>query len=102
MQPTAAAEAHASRVLAGDAAARADLMPDAPVEPGDLYDRLLAGPFRGFELVAHARIGAYHIFKTRYIGPTTVVVQERWVRGPDGAWRIHEAELARAGTGAEG
>jgi hypothetical protein len=98
MEPTAAAEAHAARVLARDAAARRALVPDAPVEPGDLYERLLAGPFRRFELVAHARIGAHHIFKTRYVGPTTLVVQERWVRGSDGAWRIHEAELARVGT----
>jgi hypothetical protein len=98
MEPTAAAEAHAARVVARDAAARTALVPDATVEPADLYERLLAGPFRGFELVAHARIGAYHIFKTRYVGPTTLVVQERWVRGHDGAWRIHEAELARLTT----
>ena len=25
----------------------------------------------GFELVAHARIGAHHIFKTKFVGPTT-------------------------------
>jgi hypothetical protein len=102
MEPTAAAEAHAARVVAGDAAARAALVPDAPIEPGDLYDRLLGGAFRGFELVAHARIGAYHIFKTRYVGPTTLVVQERWVRGDDGTWRIHEAELARVATEDDG
>jgi hypothetical protein len=86
MEPTAAAEAHAARVVAGDAAARAALVPDAPIEPGDLYDRLLGGAFRGFELVAHARIGAYHIFKTRYVG----------------TWRIHEAELARVATEDDG
>jgi hypothetical protein len=102
MEPTAAAEAHAARVVAGDAAIRTVLMPEAPIEPGDLYDRLLAGPFRRFELVAHARVGAHHIFKTRYVGPTTLVVQERWVRGNDGTWRIHEAELARVATEDEG
>jgi hypothetical protein len=102
MEPTAAAEAHAARIVAGDAGARTALVPDAPVEPGDLYERLLAGSFRRFELVAHARIGAYHIFKTRYVGPITLVVQERWVRGDDGAWRIHEAELARVATEDEG
>jgi hypothetical protein len=102
MEPTAAAEAHASRVVARDVTARAALAPAAPIEPGNLYDRLLAGPFRRFELVAHARIGAHHIFKTRYVGPTTLVVQERWVRGDDGAWRIHEAELARVATEDEG
>ena len=32
----------------------------------------------GFELVAHARIGAHHIFKTKFMGPTTLVVQARW------------------------
>jgi hypothetical protein len=102
MEPSAAAEAHAARVVAGDVAARTVLVPEAPVEPGDLYDRLLAGPFRRFELVAHARIGAHHIFKTRYVGPTTLVVQERWVQGADGTWRIHETELARVAAGDDG
>ena len=46
MEPTAAAEAHAARVVARDAAARTALVPDATVEPADLYERLLAGPFR--------------------------------------------------------
>jgi hypothetical protein len=97
-EPGAAAEAHARRVVAGDPGARAALVPNATLEPTDLYERLLAGRFRGFEIVAHARIGAYRIFKTRYLGPTTYVVQERWVRGTDGQWRIHEAELARVAT----
>ncbi len=97
--PGEAVEAHAARVLRGEPAARADLAPGAEVVPADLYDRLLAGGFRGFELVAHARVGAHHVFKTRYRGPTTLVVQERWVREPDGIWRIHEAELARVAVG---
>ena len=94
-EPGAAVDAHARRVVAGDPGARADLVPDATLEPAGLYERLLEGRFRGFEVVAHARVGAYHIFQTKYLGPTTFVVQERWVRGVDGQWRIHEAELAR-------
>ena len=63
--------------------------------PPDLVDRLLDGAFRGFELVAHARIGAHHIFKTKYLGRPTLVVQTRWVpTGPE-VWRIVEVELAR-------
>lgn len=94
-EPQAAVNAHACRVVAGDAGVRADLAPDAILEPAQLYDRLLDARFRGFEVVAHARVGAYHIFKTKYLGPTIFVVQERWVQGADGRWRIHEAELAR-------
>ena len=99
-EPGATVDAHARRVVASDPGARADLVPDATLEPAELYDRLLDARFRGFEVVAHARVGAYHIFKTRYLGPTVFVVQERWVRGADGQWRIHEAELARVTTGA--
>jgi hypothetical protein len=95
----AAVEAHACRVLARDPAARADLDGGAEVEPADLFERLLEGGFRRFELVAHARIGAHHVFKTKYVGPTTMVVQARWVRDPEGRWRIHEAELARVAAG---
>jgi hypothetical protein len=99
-EPVAAAEAHARRVVAGDPGARADLVADATLEPAALYERLLDTRFRDFEIVAHARIGAYHVFKTRYLGPTTFVVQERWVQAADGRWRIHEAELTRVATGA--
>ncbi len=94
----ATVEAHARRLVSGDAAARADLAPNATIDPPDLFGRLLGGGLRDFELVAHARIGAYHLFKTRYRGPTTFVVQERWVRGVDGQWRVHEAELARVAS----
>jgi hypothetical protein len=98
----AAVDAHARQVLAGDAAARADLVSDVLVEPSDLYDRLLQGSFRGFEVVGHARLGAYHIFKTKYVGPITLVIQERWVQGGDGVWRVHEVELARVAVEAPG
>jgi hypothetical protein len=99
----AAIEAHARRVLAGDASPRADLAPSAAIEPPDLFDRLVAGGLRDFDLVAHARIGAYHLVKTRYRGPTrTLVVLERWVRGDDGQWRVHEAALVRAAAGDAG
>jgi hypothetical protein len=97
-----AIEAHAHRVVAGDANPRADLAPSANIEPPDLFERLLTGGFRDFDLVAHARIGAYHLVKTRYRGPTTLVVQERWVRGGDGRWRVHEAVLVRVASGDAG
>jgi hypothetical protein len=98
----AAIEAHARRAVAGDAGIRADLAPGAEVEPPDLFDRLLGGGFRDFDVVAHARIGAYHLVKTRYRGPTTLVVLERWVRGGDGPWRVHEASIVRVAAGDAG
>ena len=93
------ARAHAGRVVAADPEARADLAPGSAVDPLDLLDRLLRGRFSGFELVAHARIGAHHVLKTRYDGPTTMVVQARWVQDADRRWRIHEAEIARVAPG---
>jgi hypothetical protein len=51
--------------------------------------------FRGTELVAHARIGTHHIFKTKFVGTTTVVVQARWAADAAGRWLIREAEVAR-------
>ena len=98
----AAIDSHARRVLAGDAGLRADLAPSAEIEPPDLIERLLASGLRDFEVVAHARIGAYHLVKTRYRGRTTLVVQERWVRGGDGQWRVHEALLVRVADGDSG
>lgn len=95
----AAVREHARRVTARDPGARQDLAPGAELNPGDLLDRLLQDEFRAFELVAHARIGAHHVFKTRYVGPRTMVVQARWVRSPDGRWQIHEAEVVRVAEG---
>ena len=86
---------HARRVVAGEARAREDLAPDAQVEPPDLIERLLAWQFRASDLVAHARIGAHHIVKTKYEGPMTVVVQARWVRNAAGQWQMVDAEIAR-------
>jgi hypothetical protein len=40
-------------------------------------------------------IGAHHVFKTKFVGPTTLVVQARWVAEAGGPWRIREAEVAR-------
>jgi hypothetical protein len=94
--PAEAARAHAARLLERDPRAGEDLAAGAALEPPDLLERLLAARFRTFELVAHARIGAHHIFKTRLVGPSTVVVQARWAADADGVWRIREAEVARA------
>jgi len=99
IDPETAVRAHARRVVAGDPRAVEDIAPGARLEPADLLDRLLGGGFQDFELVAHARIGAYHFFKTKYVGSTTIVVQARWTRTADEGWRIQEAEVARVMTG---
>ena len=91
----AAVEAHARRVVAGDVAAREDLAPDAPVEPADLLDRLLGARLSGYQRVAHARIGGYHVVKVRYVGAPSLVVQACWARDAEGRWRVREAELTR-------
>lgn len=100
--PEDAARAHAARIVGRDSGAREDLAPGAEVVPSDLLDWLLAHTFREFELVAHARIGAHHIFKTKYVGATTLVVQARWAEDPGGPWRIREAEVARVESGQAG
>ncbi len=91
----AAVQAHARRVLTRDSAARDDLAPGAELSPPDLLDRLLQADFETFDLVAHAKIGAHHVFKTKLVGPILVVVQARWAEDPDGRWRIREAEISR-------
>jgi hypothetical protein len=66
------------------------------VDPPDLLARLAGARFHGFDVVAHARIGGHHIFKTRFDGPVTVVVQARWAPiGVAGGWQMVEAEVAR-------
>jgi hypothetical protein len=94
-EPEKAARAHAARIVGHDAGAREDLAPGAEITPPDLVTWLVGRGFREFELVAHARIGAHHIFKTKFVGPTTLVVQARWAADDDGRWRIREAEVAR-------
>ena len=94
-EPELMARSHAARVVARDPRARVDLEPGAEIAPPDLVEWLVSQSFTGFELVAHARIGAHHIFKTKFIGPVLVVVQARWVADAGGTWRIREAEIAR-------
>jgi hypothetical protein len=98
----AAVDAHARRLVAGDAAARDDLAPDAPIEPADLLDRLLGARLHGFHRVAHARIGAYHVVKVRYVGAPSLVVQACWARDVEGRWRVREVELTRVAVEDEG
>lgn len=100
--PERAARAHAQRIVGREPRAREDLVPGAEVTPPDLVEWLLAHPFASFELVAHARIGAHHIFKTKFVGPTTLVVQARWAADAGGLWRIREAEVARVEGGLAG
>ena len=89
---------HARRLAAGDAGALDDIAPGASVEPPDLLHGLLIERFGRFDVVAHARIGAYHIFKTKLVGSRTVVVQARWAQDAAGRWRIAEAEVARVAS----
>jgi hypothetical protein len=91
-----AAQGHAERIVRRDPRAMDDLAPGAEVAPPDLLQWLLGHSFLGFELVAHARIGAHHVFKTKFVGAaTTLVVQARWVADGDGRWSIREAEVTR-------
>lgn len=102
-EPDRAARTHAERIVNRDRQALADVAPGAEVAPPDLIEWLMGCEFRGAELVAHARIGTHHIFKTKFVGTTTVVVQARWVADAAGRWRVAEAEVARvegAPTGA--
>ena len=99
-EPEKAARAHAARIVGHDAGAREDLAPGAEITPPDLVAWLVGRGFREFELVAHARIGAHHIFKTKFVGATTIVVQARWAADATGRWLIREAEVVRA-EGAE-
>jgi hypothetical protein len=101
-EPVEAVRAHAERIVAGDGRAHLDVAPGAEVTPPDLVEWLLTQSFVGFELVAHARIGGHHIFKTKFVGPTTVVIQGRWAAEPRGCWRIREAEVARVDGGPPG
>jgi hypothetical protein len=92
--PEQAARTHAARIVGRDVRAAEDLAPGAEITPPELVEWLVTREFREFELVAHARIGAHHIFKTKFVGPTTLVVQARWA-AVDGRWLIREAEVAR-------
>jgi len=100
--PEPAARSHAERVVGRDPRAHEDLASEAEISPPDLVGWLLMHPFTGFELVAHARIGAHHIFKTKFLGPTTLVVQARWAADAAGSWRIREAEVTRTEGGPAG
>ena len=90
-----AAREHAARVIRTDPHASDDLASSVQLTPPDLLERLAGWRFDGFELVAHARIGAHHVFKTKYVGPTTVVVQAHWAQNAVGVWQILDAEIAR-------
>jgi hypothetical protein len=95
VEPERMARRHAERVVGRDPRAHEDLASGAEITPADLVEWLLARPFSGFEIVAHARIGSHHIFKTKFIGPTSLVIQARWAADAGGSWRIREAEVAR-------
>jgi hypothetical protein len=101
-EPEQAARAHAQRIVGRDPRATEDLRAGAELTPSDLVPWLLGHSFSGFELVAHARIGAHHIIKTKFVGPTTLVVQARWATEAGGLWRIREAEVARVEGGPAG
>jgi len=95
MEVEAAVREHARRTISQEPEARDDLAPGAELTPPDLRERLGRARFEAFELVAHAKIGGHHVFKTKFVGPTVVVVQARWAREADGQWQIREAEIVR-------
>ena len=94
-EPELAARTHAERIVGRVRTAFEDLAPGAEVTPPDLLEWLMGCQFREADLVAHARIGTHHIFKTRFVGTTTIVVQARWVADAAGRWLIRDAEVAR-------
>lgn len=96
-----ALHAHARSLVAGErTVALAPLLPDAPVTPADLLAQLTGRPFTGYEVVAHARIGRQHLFKVKFLGPVSYVVQSRWGEQGD-SWRLLEVELARVAAAEE-
>jgi hypothetical protein len=99
MEVEAAVREHARRTISREPEARDDLAPGAELTPPDLLERLGRTRFEGFELVAHAKIGVHHVFKTKFVGPTVIVVQARWAREAGGRWRIREAEIVRTEVG---
>jgi hypothetical protein len=94
-EPERTARSHAERVAGRDRRAFEDLAPGAEVTPRDLLEWLMGCQFGDAELVGHARIGAHHIFKTKFVGATTIVVQARWAADATGRWLIREAEVVR-------
>src|SRR5262249_61538389 len=99
MEVEAAVREHARRLLGGESSAREDLVPGAAVTPADLLAQLGAARFESFEIVAHAKIGAHHVFKTKFLGSTIVVVQASWARDGDGRWRVWGAGSGRTEGG---
>ena len=99
MEVEVAVREHARRLLGGESSVREDLVPGAALTPGDLLVQLAAARFESYEIVAHAKIGAHHVFKTKFLGSTVVVVQARWARDGDGRWRVRDAEVVRTEAG---
>src|SRR5262245_33963924 len=87
-----AAEAHACHIVAGDkSAVLQDCAAQGLQEPPDLYAQLGAVTFGHYAMLGHARIGLQHVFKIRYVGPTTVTLHHRF-GVVEGRWLVLESE----------
>jgi hypothetical protein len=87
-----AAAAHAQHIVAGDlAAVLQDCIPQVLQTPADLYAQLCAARFEQYAIVGHAKIGLQHVFKVRYVGPTTVILHHRF-GDRAGKWLVLESE----------
>lgn len=92
--------AYAEAIVRGDLEAGSRLVTDTPKaqESHSATFRQAArqGPWRGFELIARARLGYQYIAKVRFKGNgSDLILQCRW-RQEDRFWRI--AEIAEIGS----
>ena len=87
-----AAEVHARHIVAGDRSAmHQDCAAQVLQEPPNLYAQLGAVTFARYAVLGHARIGLQHVFKIRYVGPTTVTLLHRF-GVVEGRWLVLESE----------
>lgn len=93
---TAVAE-HARALVAGDLAQAAGQVVDTARPAVVAGYSPLARPWRDWEVIAHARVGAYRVVRVRLAGAggAAAVVQLRWKPASDG-WSLVAAELVRS------
>jgi len=93
---TAAIEAHARALAAGDVRAAETWVDPRALEAHRAATGRAAEilPLAGFELIARARIGFHYIVKIRFhgAGGGNLPLQNRWAENAAGAWRIVELE----------
>jgi hypothetical protein len=94
----AAVAAHAAALVAGDDCGAASFVEERAAGAADAAIARAASmrPFRGFEVIARARLGFQYIVKLRLAGVAgaMMTLQNRWHRESGGAWRLIEIEDA--------